>query len=70
MSDHLKALKTKMFYCQPNNKNEADKRSIAEWLRANGGSNLVKERAAVDGTQIDKLNEDVTERVQRLRWIK
>lgn len=42
------------FYCQPN-KNEADKAVMAEWLRANGGGELIKEKASVDGAQIDSL---------------
>ncbi len=42
------------FYCTPN-KNEADKKKIADWLRANGGEFLIKERAAVDAAQIPLL---------------
>jgi hypothetical protein len=44
------------FYCQPN-KNAADKEKMAEWLRNHGGAHLVKEKASVDGAQIDKLRE-------------
>jgi hypothetical protein len=44
------------FYCQPN-KNEADRTKIAEWLRTQGGDHLIKEKAVVDGAQIDKLKE-------------
>lgn len=46
----------KKYYCQPN-KNEEDKRKIAEWLRTQGGDSLIKARAAVDASQIPKLNE-------------
>jgi hypothetical protein len=42
------------FYCQPN-KNEADKKIMADWLRANNGDHLIKESAKVDGAQLDKL---------------
>jgi hypothetical protein len=44
------------FYCQPN-KNADDKQRMAEWLRNNEGDFLIKEKATVDGTQIDKLKE-------------
>jgi hypothetical protein len=37
------------------NKNSKDKMIMAEWLREHGGDYLVKEQAAVDGAQIDKL---------------
>jgi len=43
------------FYCQPN-KNDADKKIIADWLRTNGGDSLVKERALVDSTYLDALH--------------
>jgi hypothetical protein len=42
------------YYCQPN-KNEEDKRAMAAWLREHGGEHLIKERAAVDASQVDKL---------------
>lgn len=42
------------FYCTPN-KNEKDKQIMAEWLRENDGSFLIKEKASVDGAQIDSL---------------
>jgi hypothetical protein len=42
------------YFCTPN-KNEADKRRIAEWLKANGGEDLVKERAAVDAANEERL---------------
>ena len=44
------------FYCQPN-KNDTDKRIMAEWLRANDGAHLIKEAAKVDGAQISLLKE-------------
>lgn len=44
------------YYCQPN-KNEEDKRIMAEWLRKHDGEALVKEKAAVSKDQIDKLRE-------------
>ena len=34
------------FYCQPN-KNPEDRKTIVEWLRANGGGHLVKHDATV-----------------------
>lgn len=42
------------FYCTPN-KNEKDKQIMAEWLRQNDGDFLIKEKASVDGAQIDLL---------------
>ena len=42
------------FYCQPN-KNEADRKKIVEWLRANGGDYLVKHSANVAPEDMDKL---------------
>ena len=42
------------FYCQPN-KNEADKKKIVDWLRANGGDYLVKHSASVAPEDMDKL---------------
>lgn len=42
------------FYCTPN-KNDDDRRIIAEWLRKHGGDELVKEKAQVDKAFIDKL---------------
>jgi hypothetical protein len=44
------------FYCTPN-KNAEDKQKMAEWLREHGGEFLIKEKAIVDGSQIDKLKE-------------
>jgi hypothetical protein len=44
------------YYCSPN-KNEKDKAAMAEWLRAQGGESLIKERAAVDAAQITKLKD-------------
>ena len=45
------------FYCQPN-KNEADRRKIVEWLRANGGGHLVKHDASVSAEDMDKLEQN------------
>lgn len=42
------------FYCQPN-KNEADRKKIVDWLRANGGDHLVKHDATVVAEDMDKL---------------
>lgn len=44
------------FYCQPN-KNAADRKIIYDWLKDNDGEFLIKEKATVDGAQIDKLKE-------------
>lgn len=45
------------FYCQPN-KNEADRKVIVEWLRANGGGHLVKHDASVSAEDMDKLEQN------------
>lgn len=42
------------FYCQPN-KNPADKKIIADWLRANGGEHLIKCEASVSPDDIAVL---------------
>jgi hypothetical protein len=42
------------FYCQPN-KNDADKKIMADWLRDHGGEDLVKEKAQVDAAKIADL---------------
>lgn len=42
------------FYCQPN-KNAEDRKTIVEWLRANGGGHLVKHDATVSPEDMDKL---------------
>jgi len=42
------------FYCQPN-RNTADKKIMADWLRTQGGENLVKTKAEVDDSQIESL---------------
>ena len=42
------------FYCQPN-KNEADRKKIVEWLRANGGGHIVEHDATVAAEDMDKL---------------
>lgn len=43
------------FYCQPN-KNDADKKVIADWLRANGGDYLIKHDASVSAQDMEKLD--------------
>lgn len=43
------------FYCQPN-KNDADKKIIADWLRANGGDYLIKHAASVSAQDMAKLD--------------
>lgn len=45
------------FYCQPN-KNEADKKVIVDWLRANGGDYLVKHSANVSPEDTYKLEQN------------
>lgn len=42
------------FYCQPN-KNAADKKKMVDWLRANGGDNIIKSTATVMTDDIDSL---------------
>jgi hypothetical protein len=44
------------FFCTPN-KNAGDKQIIAEWLREHDGDYLIKEKANVDGAQIEKLKQ-------------
>lgn len=44
------------YYCQPN-KNEEDRKIMAEWLRKNNGEHLIKSVANVDKADIDKLKE-------------
>jgi hypothetical protein len=44
----------RIYRCSPN-KNEQDKAIMADWLRQHGGEFLIKERAAVDASNIDKL---------------
>jgi hypothetical protein len=43
------------YFISPN-KNERDKAIMAAWLREHGGEHLIKERAAVDAAQIQKLD--------------
>ena len=45
------------FYCQPNKKAE-DRKTIVEWLRANGGGHLVKHDASVSAEDMDKLEQN------------
>lgn len=45
------------FYCQPN-KNAADKKIIADWLRVNGGSHLIKSDITVASADADILKEN------------
>lgn len=44
------------FYCQPN-KNEADRKIIVDWLRANGGEHLIKHDATVSAEDMEKLEQ-------------
>ena len=46
----------KNFYCQPN-KNEADRKRIVEWLRANGGDYLVDHTATVSAEDMKQLED-------------
>ena len=45
------------FYCQPN-KNDADRKKIVEWLRANGGGHIVEHDATVAAEDMEKLEAD------------
>lgn len=45
------------FYCQPN-KNEADRKKIVEWLRANNGGHIVEHDATVSADDMSKLDEN------------
>lgn len=45
------------FYCQPN-KNEADRKKIADWLRENGGEHLIKHDASVSAEDMTRLEEN------------
>lgn len=45
------------FYCKPN-KNEEDKRIIAEWLRSHGGAHIVEHDATVSAEDMNALNEN------------
>ena len=42
------------YYCQPN-KNDEDRKVIADWLRKNGGEHLIKHDASVSAVDMDKL---------------
>ena len=44
------------YYCQPN-KNDNDKKIMADWLRDHNGEDLIKETANVSPDDIDKLKE-------------
>lgn len=44
------------FYCQPN-KNEADRKKIIDWLRANDGDHIIDHAANVSVNDIDKLKD-------------
>lgn len=46
----------KNFYCQPN-KNEADRKTIVEWLRAHNGGHLVDHTATVSADDMQKLED-------------
>lgn len=45
------------FYCQPN-KNPADRKTIVDWLRANGGGHIVEHDATVSAEDMDKLEQN------------
>jgi len=45
------------YYCQPN-KNEADQKVIAEWLKAHKGEHLIEHKAAVSPDDISLLKEN------------
>lgn len=45
------------FYCQPN-KNEADRKTMVDWLRAHGGGHIVEQSAAVSTADISKLTDN------------
>lgn len=47
----------KNFYCQPN-KNEADRKVIVDWLRANGGGHLVDHTATVSAEDMQQLEDN------------
>lgn len=47
----------KNFYCQPN-KNEADRKIIVDWLRANGGDHLVDHTATVSADDMQQLEDN------------
>ena len=44
------------FYCQPN-KNEADRKAMAEWLREHGGAHLIVSEAQVGSEDVPLLRE-------------
>ena len=44
------------FYCQPN-KNEADRKVMAAWLREHGGAHLIVEEAQVGPDDVPRLKE-------------
>ena len=44
------------FYCQPN-KNEADRKVMASWLREHGGAHLIVEEAQVGPDDVPRLKE-------------
>lgn len=45
------------FYCKPN-KNDADRKTIVEWLRKNGGTHLIEHDASVSAADMDKLEKN------------
>lgn len=45
------------YYCQPN-KNEEDRRTMSDWLKAHQGEHLVKAVANVDKADIEKLKDN------------
>ena len=44
------------YYCQPN-KNDADRKTMSDWLRKNQGEHLIKSIANVDAADVDKLKD-------------
>ena len=45
------------YYCQPN-KNEADRKTMSDWLREHQGEHLIKSIANVDAADVDKLKDN------------
>jgi hypothetical protein len=45
------------YYCQPN-KNDADRKTMSDWLRKNQGEHLIKSIANVDAADVDKLKDN------------
>lgn len=45
------------YYCQPN-KNPADKKIIADWLRSHNGAHIIKNNATVSSEDMSKLKDN------------